>query len=131
MAARIKALDQRGFDTDELFMDDTYECWTVNRPAGWADGAAVEAQRRTVSGLGRLSANGAGGPQAGELVIHVESPYRFQVHATAPIESGNLLVINGTRLFRVDVVKRGDIKARFMDVYLTELFSTPMPEEAP
>lgn len=107
---------------------DTYVCWTVNRPAGWADGAAVEAEAVVGTGVGKLYANGAGRPQAGDLVIHLESPYRFRTLTTNVIESGNLLVLNGERLFRVDVAKPEDINDQLVDVYMTELFSTPIPE---
>lgn len=110
---------------------DAYACWTVNRSAGWADGAGVEAQELVETGTGKLYANGAGGPQSGEMVIHVESPYRFRTVATAQIETGNLLVLNGDRLFRVDVAKREHVDDELMDVYLTELFSTPLPTGGP
>lgn len=126
--AQLKQVRQEGFATVRLFHDDTYDCWTVNRDAGWADSTAVEAQTIVESGTGKLYANGAGGPQSGEMVITVESPYRFRTLATAEIETGHLLVINGTRLFRVDVAKREDVADELMDVYLTELFTTPMPE---
>lgn len=110
---------------------DAYTSWKVNRPAGWTDGGSVEAQQSLESGYGKLYANGKGGPQSGEMVIHLESPYRFRVLTTANISAGNLLVINGDRLFRVDVTKpehEGDV---LMDVYLTELFSTPKPATTP
>ena len=113
---------------DELHTD-AYTCWTVNRPAGWADGTDVEAQAVVASGTGKLYANGAGGPIAAEgMVIHTESPYRFRTFASDPVENGHLVAINDARLFRVDVVKREGADDRLMDVYLTELFATPMPE---
>lgn len=107
---------------------DTYVCWTVNRPPGWADGTDTEAQAIVELGTGRLKENGPGGPTSGEQVIHVESPYRFTTLATSQIDTGHLLVINGDRLFRVDVGKREDSDDVLMRVYLTELFNTPMPE---
>lgn len=110
---------------------DAYDCWKVNRPAGWADGTGAEAQEKIESGAGKLYANGAGGPQSGDLVISIESPYRFRTLADAAIESGHLLVLNGQRLFRVDVAKRENVDDELMDVYLTELFSTPMPVALP
>ena len=108
---------------------DTYDCWTVNRGIGWADNTAVEAVELVESGTCRLYPNGAGGPQSGEMVIHVESPYRVRTLATSSIDAGHLLVINGARLFRVDVAKRGKTEDVLVDVYLTELFATPMPGE--
>lgn len=105
---------------------DPYDCWQVNRDANWPDSTSVEGQALVESGYGRLYTNGVGGPQGSEMVIHIESPYRFRTVAESGIETGHLLVI-GNRRFRVDVVKRrGDDV--LMDVYLTELFSTPLPE---
>lgn len=106
---------------------DQYECWRVNRGESWADSTAVEAQERVETGRGKLYTNGIGGPQGGDMVIHVESPYRLRTVSESGIETGHLLVI-GDRRFRVDVTKRADIDDRLMDVYLTELFSTPFPE---
>ena len=130
-ASFTQTIQQLQQDVHEGWHHDTFDVWTVNRSAGWADGAGVEAQVKVASDVGRLYANGAGGPQAGEMVINIESPYLLRTVASAPIESGHLLVINGTRLFRVDVAKPEGVDNLLMDVYLTELFSTPMPEEAP
>lgn len=127
-AAKLKHLRQRGFETVRMFHDDAYACWVVNRPAGWVDGDALEAQQLVASGVGKLYANGKGGPQAGDMVIHLESPYRFRTLASDPIEAGNLLVLNASRVFRVDVVKPEDVDDQLMDVYLTEMFTTPIPE---
>lgn len=127
-AAKLKVVRERGFETIRLFHDDAYACWTVNRSAGWADSTSIEAQAIVESGLGKLYANGKGGPQSGEMVIHLESPYRFRTLTTANIHAGNLLVINEDRLFRVDITKPEDTDDLLMDVYLTELFSTPKPE---
>lgn len=116
---------------------DTYDCWRVNRPAGWADSTTVEAQELIASDTGRLYEEGAGGPQVNE-VIALESPYRFRTEADAPIEAGHLLVItvNGahpdiarprsTHLFRVDVTK--PTGRELMNVYLAKLTNTPLPE---
>lgn len=109
------------------FMD-VYVCWTVDRSDGWADRDSIEAQAIVEEGTGKIHENGKGGPQSGELVIHLESPYRLQTVATTAIESGNLLVLNEKRLFRVDIGKPEDAEDQLVDVYLTELFSTPMPE---
>ncbi len=125
--ARLKVTRQRGFETVQRFWDDHYECWTVNRPAGWEDGAGVESQKRIGGGAGKLYEQGAGGPQSGEQVIHIESPYRLRTMAVSLIDTGHLLVINGARLFRVDVVKPESDDDPLMNVYLTELFNTPMP----
>lgn len=107
---------------------DTFDCWTVNRPAGWSDSDSVEVKTKKGNGRGKLYANGAGRPQGSEMVIHLESPYRFRTVSDAPIESGNLLVINGERVFRVDVAKPEHAEDVLMDVYVSELFSTPNPE---
>lgn len=112
---------------DELHTD-TYECWTVNRPAGWADSTSVEAQAVVASGTGKLYANGIGGPQTSEMVVSIESPFRFRTAATDAIAPGHLLVINGNRLFRVDNPKPEYGDDLLMDVGVTELFRTPMPE---
>lgn len=128
---------------------DDFDCWRVNRPAGWADSTTVEVQERIAHGKGKLIPNGAGGPSAGlqtESVIFLESPYRFRTLAFDPtsdmpvlIEPGHLLVLRGqkvhgkrihpARTFRVDVVKRGADDDLMMDVYLSELFTTPTPGE--
>lgn len=129
-AARLRKRLRRAAQETKANNDfmDAYACWTVNRSSGWADGNGVEAQSILETGFGKIYANGAGGPQGGDMVVHLESPYRFRTHTTANIESGNLLVINGDRLFRVDVGKPEDAEDHLMDVYLTEMFSTPMPE---
>lgn len=121
------ALHQLQADIHARLYTDAYQCWTVNRPAGWKDSTDVEAQALVESGTGRLKANGAGGPQTGEMVITIESPYRFTTLADAAIETGHLLVINGQRLFRVDLPKRAGETDLLMQVYVTELFQTPMP----
>ena len=134
-AAAIQAARQRAKATAGVIrFVDTYTAWEVNRPAGWSDGSTVEAKAQVETGVGRLIEQGAGGPQGGETVIHVESPYRFQTYAFDPdtliasgIATGNLLVVNGARLFRVDAIKRSDSDNPLMNVYVTELFSTPMP----
>ena len=107
---------------------DTYTCWTVNRSTGWEDGESVEAKAVVESGTGKLRANGIGGPRATEMVISLESPYVFRTLASAAIAPGNLLVINATRLFRVDTTKPEHSDDLLMDVGVTELFTTPMPE---
>lgn len=139
-AARLKTIRQDGFETVRMFHDDTYTCWTVNRPAGWADSTSVEAQAPVETGTGKLYAQGVGRPQTAEMVVALESGYRFRTlawwaHPDFPelsvdtaIAPGTLLVINGDRRFRVDDVKREDVDDRLMDAYLTELFQTPMPE---
>lgn len=127
-AARLKTIRQDGFETVRMFHDDTYTCWTVNRPAGWADSTSVEAQATVETGTGKLYAQGVGRPQTAEMVVALESGYRFRTLATSAIAPGTLLVINGDRRFRVDDVKREDVDDRLMDAYLTELVQTPMPE---
>lgn len=124
---------------DELHTD-TYTCWTVNRPAGWADSTSVEALGVVESGTGKLRANGVGGPQTGEMVVSLESPFVFRTEAWRPhpdvpelrmetdIQPGNLLVINDTRLFRVDTPKPEYGDDRLISIGVTELFQTPMPE---
>lgn len=123
-----ESIQQLQRDIHREWHRDTYVCWAVNRPAGWQDGATVEAQEVVETGTGKLYANGAGRPQASDLVISLESPYRFRTLTTSRIKSGNLLVINDTRLFRVDIAKPEDAGDQLVDVYLTELFSTRMPE---
>lgn len=124
--ASIRQLQQ---DIHAEWHTDAYECWRVDRPAGWADSKAVEAQELIEAGTGRLYANGPGGPQGGEMVISIESPYRLRTLSDSLIDSGHLLVI-GNRRFRVDIAKRrGD--EPLMDAYLSELFSTPLPGSAP
>ena len=123
-------------DIHREWHDDAYDCWRVNRPAGWADSTAIEAQELIESGSGKLYANGGGGPQSGEIVISIESPYRFRTVSDSLISAGHLLVLSGvqpdkpTRLFRVDLAKRESVDDELMDVYLSELFSTPLPEGA-
>ncbi len=130
-AVTIKKIRERMFwTTPQLWVDD-YTCWTVDRPTGWSDGTSIEAKAMVGEGRGKLRANGAGGPQSGDNVIHIESPYRFRTWADAPIETGHLLVVNEERLFRVDITKPGDADKLHMDVYLTELFLTPMPGVTP
>lgn len=141
---RINSAFRRLDWTFYLNYADEYDCWRVNRGPGWADSTAVEATERIGHGMGDLIPQGPGGPQASEMVISLESPYRFNTLAFDPetndpvrIESGHLLAIRGhadngqsetgQRLFRVDLVKRGRDTDLLMDVYLTELFSTPMP----
>lgn len=130
-AAEFKGgIAQLQADVHDFLHTDVYACWTVNRPVGWADSASVESQGQIGVGTGKLYEQGAGGPQSGEQVIHVESPYRFRTLTTSPIDTGHLLVVNGQRLFRVDVVKRESDDDRLMNGYLTELFNTPMPGRA-
>src|SRR5665811_2250052 len=111
-------------DVHTFLHTDAYTCWAVNRPAGWVDGDGAEGTDPIGAGTGKLYENGAGGPQSGEQVIHVESPYRFRTLSTAQIDTSNLLVINGDRLFRVDIGKREAKTDLLMNVYVTELFST-------
>lgn len=117
---------------------DSYACWKVDRESGWPDGTQVETDKASGSGTGKLYANGSGGPQSSEMVVFVDSPYRFRTLVTAGIDIGDLMVIQvgdepsgKKRLFRVDVTKPAGIDAVLMDVYLTELFSTPLPKVVP
>lgn len=122
-------------DIHREWHEDAYDCWRVNRGETWADSTSVEAQELIESGTGKLYANGEGGVSPGlvaEGVLALDSPYRFRTVADSSIGTGHLLVLSGvqpdkpTRLFRVDDVKRtGSV---LMDVYLTELVSTPLPE---
>lgn len=116
-------------DVHREWHKDEYVCWTVNRPVGWADGSTVEALAVVDRGRGMLRANGKGGPESREIIVHLESPYRLQTVAEASIQSGNLIVLNGERVFRVDVGKPEDHEDLLMDVYLTELFVTPKPAD--
>lgn len=123
------AIQQLQTDIHDFRHPDAYVCWTVNRDAGWEDGDSVETQGIVETGTGKLSEGGVGGPVAGEGVIHIESPYRFRTLATSAIEPGHLLVINGSRVFRVDDARREHADDILMTVYVTELFNTPLPEE--
>ncbi len=125
--ARIKVTRQRGFETVQRFWEGPFQFWTVNRPAGWEDGVGVETQGRIGGGIGKLYEQGAGGPQSGEQVIHIESPYRFRTESSHAIETGHMLVLDNGRRFRVDLPKREGDDDPLMNVYLTELFNTPMP----
>lgn len=129
--SRLKNLRARGFATIREFHDDAYTVWKLNRASNWEDGTSVDGATSIESGTGKLYSNGAGRPQGVEGMIHLESPYRFRCLATAQIESGNLLVLNGARLFRVDIGKPEDVDDDLMDVFLSELFNTPMPEVTP
>lgn len=122
------SLDQLSRDIHEYLHDVPYQCYRINRDAGWEDGIGVEGAELVATGTGSLIPNGAGGPQASENVIHLESPYRFRTVADDDIQDGDLLVLDGTRRFRVDVCKRRGDDKYLMTVYLTELFVTPMPE---
>ncbi len=128
-----RSMQQFQQDIHREWHEDAYDCWRVNRAAGWADSTSVEAQELIESGAGKLYANGQGGPQVGEGMIALDSPYRFRTEASCLIDTGHLLVLSGvqpdkpTRCFRVDVAKREDVNDVLMDVYLTELFTTPVP----
>jgi quercetin dioxygenase-like cupin family protein len=93
-----------------------------------------------VEGKGELIEAGSGGPQLGEAVIHVESPYRFQTVASAfetvPRIAGHsepdvthcVMVINGTRLFQIDALKVESAHDLIVNVYLSERFDDPLPQ---
>lgn len=120
-ATKIRALAQRGQATTAQFFTDTYAAYEVNRPEGWATGTVQESDVLRGTGTGKLRANGAGGPQAGEHVITIESPYVFRTWAAEPIQTGDELIVNGDRIFRVDLAKREGDDDLLMDVYCTEI----------
>ncbi len=127
-AAEFRAsIAQLQRDFADFIYTGPFQFWTVNRPAGWEDGVGIETQGRIGAGTGKLYEQGAGGPQTGEQVIHIESPYRFRTEASHAIETGHMLVLDTGRRFRVDLPKREGDDDLLMNVYLTELFNTPMP----
>jgi len=130
-ATRINRVRQRGAVTAVLFWPDTYEEWVQHRPetngASWDTATAGEAWTARGTGTGKLFENGAGGPTTTGDVIYVESPYRFRTHASAGFDSTTFLVINGTRLFRVDAFKVEDQNDLLANAYLSELIDTPLP----
>lgn len=100
---------------------DAYAVWRVSRGGTWVSDISAEARSLVEIGTGKLYENGAGGPQAGEMVIHVESPYRFRTLATADIEDGDWIVLNEDRVFAVDVGKRESVSDVLMNVYMAEI----------
>lgn len=129
-AIRLKVIREAGFNTVRLFHDDAYTAWKRLRPVGtWDDGTADERWQQGGAGTGKLYENGAGGPGTSEGVIYPDSPYRFRTLATANFDATFYLVINLTRLFRVDAFKVEDVADMLGNAYLKELFDAPLPVE--
>lgn len=118
---------------------DHYTIWTLDRPTNtWDAGTAPETWQPWASGTGRLYENGAGGPTAREGIIYPESPYLFRMLVTAfdvvqkpdqsePDITPCYLVINGTRLFKVDAFKIEAIGNVLANAYIHELFDRSLP----
>lgn len=141
IAYRLLAEVRRGLQTSKqggMFLD-SYELWRARRPLGaWDRGAAPEAMELLGKGNGKLYANGAGGPRTTDVVISLESAYRFRAHRSItdplrrdgygePETAGCYLVVNRARLFVLDMVKPEDIDDLLVDCYLSELIGKPVP----
>lgn len=130
-------------DVHREWHNDVFEVFRVKRPAsGWDSGSTTEGLTLEYSGVGKLYANGAGGPIASEDVIFPESPYRLRTVASildgfrvdgmsTPDLSGCQVVVNGSRLFVIDSIKPEDVDDYLVDIYLTELIGKPLPVISP
>lgn len=125
-ASRLKAIRQRGFDTGELFLDDSYVIEALVRPAGWEDGTAAEYWEVVETGFGRLTNASAntitGGREVAGDVWVTQTPYSLRLPVETVLTVDHRLTVNG-RVFRVDDVTRGDVDVRFAIAKLSE--STP------
>lgn len=135
-AVAIKRLRGRGFATKRLFHDDTYAAWTKDRPtttgAKWDDATAGEPWIEVGIGIGRLYANGQGGPVISDDLVTIQAPYRFRTLTTAAfVPNVTHLVINGDRLFLVKAWEIEDTDDALSNAYLVELLDTDLPAVTP
>jgi hypothetical protein len=126
-AALREALPALQLGVHDALHTDTYTVWRVSRDGTWVSSTDAETRGLVASGTGKLYENGAGGPTSGDTVIHIESPYRLRTTADVDIQDGDWLVLNGTRVFRVEVGKREAEADTLMNVYLAELFGVEVP----
>lgn len=123
---------------------DTYTLWIVERPAGtWDTGAAPETWTVLGAGTCKLAEHGPGGPRMGDGVIYPESPYQVRMLADAfdglpraagestPDPSHAWLVINGDRLFKVEMVKTEADRDVLGTAYVREVFDRTLPGVTP
>ena len=128
-----------------IFWDVTWTAYRIDRPTGtWDAGTESEEWEAVASGTGRLSENGAGGPVQGETVISIESPYRLRTDADAfdafrtPDGSNSdhdvstaWLVIDNSRLFKVDSFKPRSGERQHANAYISEVFDRALPAVTP
>ena len=123
---------------------DTFTLYRVERPAGaWDAGTAGETWEVLASGTCSLKAQGPGGPSMGEGIVYPESPYRVRLMAdavdTLPREPGTSspdpshawMVINGDRLFKVEMIKVGAERSLLATAYVREVFDRDLPGVTP
>ena len=118
-------------DVQDGFSPCTYVAWTKNRPAGWDTGTDDEGWVQVVSGTGLLRANGNGGPVIGEDVIYQQAPYQFRTDRDDGIAPHMWLVVDGTRLFKVEGVTAEDPEKPIVHAYLTEVVDMTLPGVTP
>lgn len=118
-------------DIHEHLHVDAFAVWVQRRPSGWDAGIDPEAWVQIGAGTGKLYEHGAGGPTTSEGIIFPDSPYRFRTLASAALEEGQYLVLNGARLFRIDAFKIEDIEDLLANAYVKELFGSELPGVTP
>ena len=137
----IQTLQQ---DVHRELHTDTYTLYRVERPAGsWDTGTAGEAVTALGGGTCKLAENGPGGPSMGDGIIYPESPYQVRTLATAfdplprdpdtsaPDPSHVWMVINGDRLFKVEMVKVEAGRDLLATAYVREVFDRTLPIASP
>lgn len=123
---------------------DTFTLYRVERPTGtWDSGTAAESWTVLASGTGKLAEQGPGGPSMGDGVIYPESPYQFRTLAasfaalpresdtSAPDPSHAWLVVNGNRLFKVEMVKLEADRDLLGTAFVREVFDRALPGVTP
>ena len=134
--SQIRGLRTSGLqELQDKFSMDTFASFALDREDSgadtWDNGKKGEAWIQVATGEGKLSANGEGGPTIGEGLIYMQAPYVFRTDLASGIVANQRLVINGSRLFKVEAAPIEDSEKPIIRAYLAEIFGVPLPEVTP
>lgn len=121
-------------DVQEGFSPTTFVAWRKNRPATgaetWDNGGASEGWVQGVSGKGIIR-RGQDMPVIGEGLISQQTRYDFRTATSYGLTVSHFLVIDGTRLFKIEGAPVEDVEDPIMTVTLVEVtdITLPVPEE--
>lgn len=121
-------------DVQTGFSPTAFVAWTKDRPATgtatWDNGQQAEVWTKGASGDGMIR-NGQEMPIIGEGLITQEARYDFRTEKSYGLTDTHWLVIDGTRLFRVEGAPVEDLEKPTVTLRLVEVFGMTLPVAPP